>query len=226
MNRYNEDVAGRLGGSVRQHGAVVGSPRRDRVHADVAVPPRHRCGDGQWSTDAVCGEMSVPPHVQSVAIWWPRQHPSSHVEEASEEAQTGVLWFAVLSIVPSRVFDLPGMWHAGCRLVQAHLERLQAAASGRSKKHTGKIAASMQHTLTRLQLSVKQGRAGVVSQFQKSRSGVNSIRKKVFKGVRQTFTRKRTGNGSANLCLLPLYTSMDVRSMIVSRRWEGVIVAT
>ncbi len=72
------------------------------------------------------------------------------------------------------------------------MERQRTGAHGQPKRK-GKIAQgkeAMQHTLTRLQLTVKQGHAGMVSRLQQSRSGVKSIGKKMVKGVTRRFGRK------------------------------------
>jgi hypothetical protein len=61
-------------------------------------------------------------------------------------------------------------------------------------KRKGKLVKgkeAVQHTLGRLQLSVKQGRAGMVSRLQQSRSDVTSIGKKMVKGMVRHFGRKR-----------------------------------
>jgi hypothetical protein len=76
--------------------------------------------------------------------------------------------------------------------MQAYLDRQRAGAHGQPKRK-GKIAQgkeAMQHTLTRLQLSVKQGHAGMVSRLQQSRREVKSIGVKMVKGVTRRFGRK------------------------------------
>ena len=74
---------------------------------------------------------------------------------------------------------------------------MTSGGSGTTTKKAGKIAqgrAAMQHTLTRLQLSVRQSRADVVSRLRQSRSGVTSMGKKMVRGVRSRLTRLRATN--------------------------------
>ncbi len=102
--------------------------------------------------------------------------------------------------------------HPALQPLQLYLQRL-------SHKKKSKLAASkeaVQHTFTRFQLSVKQGQASVVSRFQKSSSGVKSMGKKMVRGVRSTFARRRSDKKGKDVAdpatLVPLMNPLGVPS--------------